>query len=113
MSSLVNIVLFIALVTTSICVLGMYQKLKRLNAYHAEYRRTADQTAEALRLAGISLNSFATDGRDVLGALDTRISEARDLLIALQDAARTPGWEPLPPAATSAAPRTTDGQIPS
>lgn len=92
-SSLVNIILFIALVTTSICVLGMYHKLRRLNTYHAEYKRISDETIEALRLAGTSLNAFATDGRDVLSALDAKISEAKKLLATLQDASQSPAWK--------------------
>ncbi|MBF9235656.1 hypothetical protein [Microvirga alba] len=88
MSSLVNIVLFLALVITSVCVLGMYRKLKRLDAYHSEYKRIFDQTAEALGSAGAALRAFTTDGRDVLDALGTKIDEAKVLLSELQTVTR-------------------------
>lgn len=77
MSSLVNAVLFLALMLTSAIVVAMYRKLKKLDAYHAEYKLVFDQTAEALGSARDAVRSFATEGRELLEALDARIDEAR------------------------------------
>jgi hypothetical protein len=90
MSSLVNIILFLALVLTSVCVLTMYFKLKRLDAYHAEYKLIFDQTAEALGSARDAMRAFNAEGKDVLSALGTRIEEARSILSELESARGNP-----------------------
>lgn len=86
MSSLVNLVLFVALVVTSLCVLAMYRKLKRFDAYQAEYRRVFDQASLALNSAGESVRIFGTEGREVVEALGTQIEEARAVLVELKAA---------------------------
>jgi hypothetical protein len=84
MSSLVNIILFIALVLTSLCVVTMYLKLKRLDAYHAEYKRIFDQTAAALGSAGEAVRTFTSEGREILDALGARIDEAKAVMFELE-----------------------------
>ena len=79
-SSLVDAVLFLALVLTSTCVGAMYLKLRRLDAYHAEYKGVFDQTAEALGSARDAIRDFTTEGREVLEALSAKIDEARAAL---------------------------------
>jgi hypothetical protein len=64
----------------------MYFKLRRLDAYHAEYKRIFDQTAVALGSAGEAVRTFSTDGREVLDALSARIDEARAILSELDAA---------------------------
>ena len=91
MSSLVSIVLFLALVATSICVLAMYRKLKQLESYHAEYKLIFDQSAHALGSAGEALRSFNTEGREVLQALGARIEEARSVMAQLAAATQNSG----------------------
>lgn len=91
MSSLVSLILFLALVATSICVLAMYRKLKQLESYHAEYKLIFDQSAHALGSAGEALRSFNTEGRDVLQALGARIEEARTVMEQLSAATQAPG----------------------
>ena len=86
MSSLVNAVLFLALVLTSIIVVAMYRKLKQLDAYHAEYKLVFDQTAEALGAAAEAVRSFGTEGRELLEALGKRTDEARAVLADLEAA---------------------------
>jgi hypothetical protein len=83
MSSLADAVLLVALVTTSGIVAIMYAKLKRLDGYHAEYKRVFDQTAHALTAAQHAVNGFGRDGRDTLVALGERIEEARSLIAEL------------------------------
>lgn len=83
-SLLVNSALFLALVITSICVVTMYLKLKRLDSYHVEYKRVFDQTAEALTSAGEAIRMLNEDGKDVLQRLEQRIAEARTAISALK-----------------------------
>jgi hypothetical protein len=78
MSSLANLILFIALVITSAMVALMYRKLKRLDQYHAEYQRIFDKTGEALVGAQSAVASFSAEGRETLALLGTRIEEARE-----------------------------------
>src|SRR5689334_21853760 len=88
-SSLADAVLLVALVTTSAIVAVMYAKLKRLDRYHAEYKRVFDQTAHALTAAQQAVSGFGREGRDTLVALGGRIEEARSLIAELD--ARTAG----------------------
>jgi len=89
MSSLVNTILFLALVITSLCVLAMYRKLKRLDAYHAEYKRIFDQTADALGSANDAVRTITTDGREILEELGIRIDEAKKIIAELKAVDRT------------------------
>lgn len=91
MSSLVNGVLFLALVLTSVIVVTLYLKLKKLDAYHAEYKLVFDQTAEALGSAREAVRSFSTEGRELLEALSARIDEARAVLVELEAATAEAG----------------------
>lgn len=84
MSSLANTILFLALVTTSVIVVVMYRKLKRLDAYHAEYTRIFDKTGEALVNAQNVVSSFGTESKDTLEALGHRIEEAKTLIERLE-----------------------------
>jgi hypothetical protein len=86
MSSLVNLVLFLALVATSFCVLAMYRRLKRFDAYQSEYKRLFDQTSVALNSAGDAVRTFGVEGREVVEALGARIDEARSVLAELEAA---------------------------
>lgn len=77
MSSLANVILFIALVTTSAIVAVMYRKLKRLDQYHAEYKQIFDKTGEALMGAQNAVARFGSEGQETLALLGVRIEEAR------------------------------------
>ncbi|RDI50420.1 hypothetical protein [Microvirga subterranea] len=83
MSSLVNLVLFAALVITSLCVLAMYRKLKRFDASQAEYKRLFQEASVALGTAGDAVRAFGTEGKEVADALGARIDEAREVLAQL------------------------------
>lgn len=77
MSSLANIILFIALVTTSVMVAVMYRKLKYLDQYHVEYKQIFDKTGEALMEAQNAVAQFGSEGQETLALLGARIDEAR------------------------------------
>jgi len=77
MSSLANVILFVALVTTSAMVAVMYRKLKRLDQYHAEYKRIFDKTGEALMGAQNAVANFGSEGRETLALLGAQIEEAQ------------------------------------
>jgi len=78
MSSLANIILFVALVITSAMVALMYRKLNRLDRYHEEYQRIFDKTGEALIGAQNAVSNFGSEGRETLALLGARIEEAQD-----------------------------------
>ena len=77
MSSLANVILFLALVTTSVMVAVMYVKLKKLDRYHAEYQQIFDRTGEALKGAQTAVMSFGSEGKETLSLLGSRIEEAK------------------------------------
>lgn len=77
MSSLANVILFLALVTTSVMVAVMYVKLKKLGRYHAEYQQIFDKTGEALKGAQMAVMSFGSEGKETLAMLASRIEEAK------------------------------------
>jgi len=79
MSSLANIILFVALVITSAMVALMYRKLKRLDQYHADYQRIFDKTGEALLGAQKAVASLGSEGQETLAMLGERIEEAREV----------------------------------
>ncbi|WP_046866626.1 hypothetical protein [Microvirga massiliensis] len=80
MSSLANALLFVALVAASTIVAVMYRKLKRLDAYHAEYKVIFDQTAQALSSAQAAVQGFSQESRDTLVALGAKVEEAKILI---------------------------------
>jgi hypothetical protein len=77
MSSLASLILFLALVTTSVMVAVMYVKLRKLDRYHAEYRQIFDRTGKALEGAQTAVMSFGTEGKETLALLGARIEEAK------------------------------------
>jgi len=91
MSSLANIILFLALVTTSIMVAVMYVKLRKLDRYHAEYQQIFDRTGEALKGAQTAVMSFGTEGKETLAMLGARIEEARAVAAQLEILTREAG----------------------
>ena len=84
MSSLANVILFLALVTTSIMVAVMYVKLKKLDRYHAEYQQIFDRTGDALKGAQTAVMSFGAEGKETLALLGSRIEEAKAVAAQLE-----------------------------
>lgn len=79
MSSLADVLLVAALVVTSLFVLSMQRRLKRLDASHLEYQQALSQTAAALFAARDALDRVNSDGRAVAEKLGEEIAEARSL----------------------------------
>lgn len=77
MSSLADVLLVAALVVTSLFVLSMQRRLKRLDASHAEYQQALSQTAAALFAARDALDRVNTDGRVVAAQLGEEIAQAK------------------------------------
>ncbi len=96
MSSLANVILFLALVTTSVMVAVMYVKLKRLDRYHAEYRQIFDKTGEALKGAQTAVMNFSTEGKETLALLGARIEEAKAVAQQLEAVTREAGRHTQP-----------------
>jgi len=89
MSSIVDVVLFAALLITTVCVVQMYRKLKRLDAYHEDYQRIFTETAAALNSARDAVRAFHDEGRDTVAQLGREIEEARRVIAEI-DARRPP-----------------------
>jgi hypothetical protein len=83
-SSPVDFVLLFALVLTSGSVILTWRKLKRLDAYHADYQRIFAQTAAALRAARAAVDELNTEGRQLVATLSERIDQANALLKAME-----------------------------
>lgn len=83
-SSLANGILFVALVTTSLILVLLYRKLKKVELYHAEYREVFDQTETALKCAQNALANFGSEGKETLIALGTQIDEAKAVIRQLE-----------------------------
>lgn len=79
-SAIVDGVLLLALVATTVRMVTMHRELRRLGSYHAEYQRIFDQTALALDGIEVSIEEFNVKGTQVLNALGSRMDDARDLI---------------------------------
>jgi Na+-transporting NADH:ubiquinone oxidoreductase subunit NqrC len=88
MSSLANVILFLALVTTSVMVAVMYVKLKKFDRYHAEYQQIFDRTGDALKGAQTAVMSFGAEGKETLALLGSRIEEAKAVAAQLETLTR-------------------------
>jgi hypothetical protein len=78
-SSLVDAVLLVALVLTTLRVGAMYRELRRLRSHHEDYRRIFAETGAALHSVERAIGDLNGEGREVLAALNERIAEARRL----------------------------------
>jgi len=95
MSSIVNVVLFVALLLTTASVVQMYRKLTKLDRLHTDYERILSDTAVALDAARTAVIAFHAEGRDTVAQLGRQIDEARRLIGEI-DARR--GTSAAPPA---------------
>jgi hypothetical protein len=93
-SSLVDAILLIALVLTTLRVGAMYRELRRLRLHHDEYRRVFADTANALSGIQGAVRELNGEGRELLAALGERIDEARRLAAALERSAGVEGGPP-------------------
>lgn len=79
-SAIVDGVLLLALIVTTVKLVTMYRELKRLGAYHTDYQRVFDQTALALDGIEVSIQEINVRGSQVLNALGSRMDDARELI---------------------------------
>ena len=86
-SYLVDGILLLALILTSIRVGAMYRELKRLRALEDGYRGAVDQTADALARMENAVREINGGGTQILNALEGRIDEARALIAKMDELA--------------------------
>ncbi|MEO9530181.1 MAG: hypothetical protein ABJG32_22610 [Roseibium sp.] len=79
-SAIVDGVLLLALVATSIRMLTMHRELRRLGSYHADYQRIFDQTSLALDGIEVSIQEINVKSAQILNALGSRMDDARELI---------------------------------
>lgn len=79
-SAIVDGVLLLALVVTTIRMVQMHKELRRVSSYHADYQRIFDQTALALDGVEVSIQEINVKGAQILNALGGRMDDARDLI---------------------------------
>lgn len=76
----VDMILLIALVMTTTCVVLVYRKLKELEAHQADYERVLAESAAALMAAHRAVASLNTDGRELLFSLGGKIEQAHEAI---------------------------------
>ncbi|KZM48045.1 hypothetical protein [Labrenzia sp. OB1] len=79
-SAIVDGVLLIALVATTVRMLAMQRELRRLGTYHADYKRIFDQTVLALDGIEVSIQEINVKSAQILNALGNRMDDARELI---------------------------------
>ncbi|POF30122.1 hypothetical protein [Roseibium marinum] len=79
-SAIVDGVLLIALVATTVRMLAMHRELRRLGTYHADYQRIFDQTVLALDGIEVSIQEINVKSAQILNALGNRMDDARELI---------------------------------
>lgn len=77
-------VLLLALLLTSLRVGTMYRELKRLRTYQRQYVEIFDETSRAADGIGAAVRSLGAEGQRTLQLLEARIAEARGLVAALE-----------------------------
>ena len=80
MSSIVNVVLFVALLLTTASVVQMYRKLTKLDRLHTDYERILSETATSLDAARTAVTAFHLEARDTVAELGREIEVARRLI---------------------------------
>ncbi|UGV28717.1 hypothetical protein E0H22_25575 [Rhodopseudomonas boonkerdii] len=76
-SSIVDIVLFVALLFTSFRVTTMHRELVRLRAHQGEFTHVLGKTNETVDDMVVMVREFSADGRQMVHALGDKIDEAR------------------------------------
>lgn len=90
-SYVIDGVLLLALLLTSLRVGAMYRELKRLRGYQDQYVEVFGQTSRAADHIGEAVRHLGKEGRDVLERLGAMIEEGRELTRRLEAVARSPG----------------------
>lgn len=76
-SSIVDIILFAALLFTSFRVTKMHRELVRLRAHQGEFTQVLSKTTETVDDMVVMVREFSADGRQMVHALGDKIDEAR------------------------------------
>jgi hypothetical protein len=76
-SSIVDIILFSALLFTSFRVTKMHRELVRLRAHQGEFTEVLGRTNETVDDMVLMVREFSADGRQMVHALGDKIDEAR------------------------------------
>lgn len=79
-SSPVDLVLLVALVLTTACVVVVYRKLKALEAHQTHYERILHESSAALITAHQAISALNTDGRELLFSLGGKIEQAHEAI---------------------------------
>jgi hypothetical protein len=88
MSYVIDGVLLLALLLTSLRVGVMYRELKRLRLYQSQYVEVFGETSRAADHIGEAVRHLGKEGRDLLERLGAGIEEGRELAKRLEAAAR-------------------------
>lgn len=79
-SAIVDGILLVALVATTVRMLSMHRELRQLGSYHEDYQRIFDQTALALDGIEVSIQEINVKSAQLLNALGSRMDDARELI---------------------------------
>ena len=79
-SAIVDGILLVALVATTVRMLTMHRELRQLGSYHEDYQRIFDQTALALDGIEVSIQEINVKSAQLLNALGSRMDDARELI---------------------------------
>jgi len=82
-SYLVDLILFAALLITSIRVTRMHRELVRLRTCQTEFVATVDQTATAFDEFSLAVHEFNVNGTQLAGILSLKIAEAHEAIAKL------------------------------
>jgi len=88
MSYVIDGVLLLALLLTSLRVGVMYRELKRLRLYQSQYVEVFGETSRAADHIGEAVRHLGKEGRDLLERLGASIEDGRELAKRLEAAAR-------------------------
>ncbi|HQS09380.1 MAG: hypothetical protein B7Y12_24540 [Rhizobiales bacterium 24-66-13] len=94
-----DLLLLAALLATTVCVVMVHRKLKRLDVLNADYERALADTSRALIAARDALVTLDLDGKETLILLATRIDQAHALIdeIDRRDAGQVPASKSVRP----------------
>ncbi|OYX08330.1 MAG: hypothetical protein B7Z15_15095 [Rhizobiales bacterium 32-66-8] len=103
-----DLLLLAALIATTVCVVMVYRRLKRLDTLNADYERALAQASTALNTARDALTTLNHDGREVLVLLAGRIDVAHDLIAELDARTAAPAPRRAPESGARATNHTRD-----
>jgi len=82
-SYLVDLILLVALLFTSVRVTKMHRELVRLRAYQGEFSAIVDRAMEAFDTIALSMDDLSANGNELVNALSRKVEEAREAIAEL------------------------------